>query len=271
MIRARLPIQEYTPITPEWLIHDKTLEILPVADTLVPAAYLGPLGMPGLTAYSSVFQIGKPQMGETIFISAASGAVGQLVGQICKRKGLYVVGSVGTEAKLKLIKDEMGFDDGFVYVDQDPGEALTRLCSAGIDIYYDNVGGAQLEAAIDRMNKGGRIIISGMVSQYNKPAAERYGVRNLFQFVSQGSTMQGFQVGDKEFGPKWREEHRGVVGKWLETGQVKAVMSEVIGMERAAEAFLGMLRAHNRGKAVLKIWPGAESARAYSGFNDLEV
>ena len=119
--------------------------------------FLGALGMPGLTAYSSFYDIGKPKKGETIFISAASGAVGQLVGQLARQEGLTVIGSVGSDDKLKFIKEELGFDDGFNYKKEKPAEALERLAPKKLDIYYENVGGEQLDAALDRMNDHGRI------------------------------------------------------------------------------------------------------------------
>ena len=119
--------------------------------------YLGALGMPGLTAYSSLYEIGKPKRGETIFISAASGAVGQLVGQLAKHEGLRVVGSVGSEEKLEFILKELGFDAGFNYKKETAAEALTRCAPNGVDIYYENVGGEQLESAIGAMNQFGRI------------------------------------------------------------------------------------------------------------------
>lgn len=269
-IRARLPIQEYSSISSETLSHIlPRLTPLPsssssssqpdkaatAAPNFIMAYYLGPLGMPGQTAYSSIFEIGKPSAGETIFVSAASGAVGQLVCQICKQRGLRVIGSVGSREKLALIRDELGIvDDGFVYKEvESPHEALHRLCPRGIDIYYDNVGGEQLDAALERMNKDGRIVVCGQVSQYNDKSEERYGVKNLFQLVAKSLTMRGFQVGDREFQPKWGEEHEREVTRWLERGELKVLMSEMVGMENAAEAFVGMLEGKNQGKAVLRI------------------
>ena len=122
-----------------------------------PSIFVGALGMPGLTAYSSLYEIGKPKKGETIFISAASGAVGQLVGQLAKHEGMKVVGSVGNDDKLEFILKELGFDGGFNYKKEKPGDALKRLCPQGVDIYYENVGGEQLEAALDAMTNFGRI------------------------------------------------------------------------------------------------------------------
>ena len=126
--------------------------------------FLGPLGMPGLTAYSSLYEIGKPKKGETIYISSAAGAVGQVVGQIAKHEGLRVIGSVGSDEKLDFIINELGFDGGFNYKKEDFDTAIKRLVPEGIDIYYENVGGKQLESVISAMNTWGRIVACGMVS-----------------------------------------------------------------------------------------------------------
>ena len=147
-------IEEYSAIPAEAL---KYLEKLDNPYNLDPAIYVGALGMPGLTAYSSFYEIGQPKKGETIFISAASGAVGQLVGQLAKHEGLTVIGSVGSDEKLSFIEKELGFDGGFNYKKEKPADALKRLAPKGIDIYYENVGGEQLEAAIDAMSDFGRI------------------------------------------------------------------------------------------------------------------
>jgi NADPH-dependent curcumin reductase CurA len=128
---------------------------------LDPKVFLGALGMPGITAYSSFYEIGKPKKGEIIFISAASGAVGQIVGQLAKREGLKVIGSVGSDEKLKFIKEELSFDAGFNYKKENAGDALKRLLAelgkGGLDIYYDNVGGETLDAALAAMGSFGRI------------------------------------------------------------------------------------------------------------------
>ena len=128
---------------------------------LDPKVFLGALGMPGLTAYSSFYEIGKPKKGELIFISAASGAVGQIVGQLAKREGMLVIGSVGSHAKLEFIKGPLGFDAGFNYKDEDAEKALKRILGElgkdGLDVYYDNVGGEQLDAALGHLNNQGRV------------------------------------------------------------------------------------------------------------------
>jgi NADPH-dependent curcumin reductase CurA len=220
---------------------------------LDPMVYVGALGMPGLTAYSSFYEIGKPKKGETIFISAASGAVGQLVGQLAKHDGLRVIGSVGSDEKLDYIIKELNFDGGFNYKEEKPADALKRLAPDGVDIYYENVGGEQLEAALDAMNNFGRIIGCGMVSEYNKQEGERYGIKNLMQMVAKRITFRGFIVGDKDMGPLYFEERNKNVSKWLAEGTFKAKMSVTDGIDNAPEGLVGMLQGKNFGKAVLKI------------------
>ena len=124
---------------------------------LDPRLFIGALGMPGLTAYSSLYEIGKPKKGETLFVSAASGAVGQIVGQLAKHEGLTVIGSVGSDEKLDFIKNQLKFDEGFNYKEEKATDALARLAPKGIDIYYENVGGEQLDAALYAINNYGRI------------------------------------------------------------------------------------------------------------------
>lgn len=215
--------------------------------------FLGPLGMPGLTAYSSFYDIGQPKKGETIFISAASGAVGQLVGQLAKHEGLKVIGSVGSDDKLDFIIKELNFDGGFNYKTEKPADALKRLAPNGVDIYYENVGGEQLEAAIDAMNNFGRIIACGMVSEYSKADSEKYGVRNLMLVVGRRITMRGFIVSDENMGPKYVKDRNENIAKWLHDGSFKAKISVTDGIDSAPEGFVGMLQGKNFGKAVLKI------------------
>lgn len=154
VVTGTLPVEEYSVVSRETCERIKKLDN---PYNLDPKLFIGALGMPGLTAYSSFYAIGKPEKGETIFISAASGAVGQIVGQLAKHEGLTVVGSVGNDDKLEFITKELGFDGGFNYKKEKPSEALARLAPKNIDIYYENVGGEQLEAALDAMSNRGRI------------------------------------------------------------------------------------------------------------------
>ncbi|KAJ5901650.1 hypothetical protein N7495_002178 [Penicillium taxi] len=212
--------------------------------------FLGALGMPGLTAYSSLYEIGKPKKGETIFISAASGAVGQLVGQLAKHEGLRVIGSVGSDEKLEFITKELGFDAGFNYKNEKPADALTRLAPEGIDIYYENVGGEHLEAALDAMNNFGRVVVCGMISQYN--ATTPYPIKNITYILTKRITMRGFIVGDEGFANVYTKEHQANVQKWIKEGSFKALTHETEGIDNAADGLIGIFYGKNKGKAVLK-------------------
>jgi hypothetical protein len=244
------PIEEYSALGPETVETSRKLENPYNLDV---KHFLGALGMPGLTAYSSFYDIGQPKKGETIFISAASGAVGQIVGQLAKHEGLTVIGSVGDDKKLDYILNELSFDGGFNYKKEKPADALARLAPNGIDIYYENVGGEQLEAAINALNTFGRIVACGMISQYNAKPNELYPITNLMQVVAKRLTMRGFIVGDANMGPKYWQEHQKKVQAWLADGTFKAKLSVVEGIDNAVEGFLGMLKGKNFGKTVLQI------------------
>ncbi|KAJ5388513.1 hypothetical protein N7509_011054 [Penicillium cosmopolitanum] len=205
--------------------------------------------MPGLTAYSSLYEIGKPKKGETIFVSAASGAVGQLVGQLAKHEGLRVIGSVGSDEKLDYIINELGFDGGFNYKNEKPSAALARLAPEGIDIYYENVGGEHLEAALDAFNNFGRIVTCGLISQYNSAP---YPITNIHQILVKRLTMRGFIVGDPGMGDIYTKEHQERVQKWIKEGTFKVLIHETVGIDNGAEGLVGIFHGKNKGKAVLK-------------------
>ncbi|KAI9730394.1 MAG: hypothetical protein M1834_005904 [Cirrosporium novae-zelandiae] len=251
LIICMLPTAEYASV-PQQLV-DKTARKIENPFNLDPRMFLAALGMPGLTAYSSYHEIGKPKKGETIFVSAASGAVGQMVGQLAKHDGLTVIGSVGSDEKLNFILNDLEFDAGFNYKKEKPADALKRLAPNGVDIYYENVGGEHLDAALEAMNNFGRIVGCGMVSQYNKPPAQQYAIRNIINLVSKRLTLRGFIVGDVDMGPKYFAEHQKNVQQWVHDGSLKVQMSQTDGIDKAADGFLGMLKGENFGKAVLKV------------------
>jgi NADPH-dependent curcumin reductase CurA len=215
--------------------------------------FIGAMGMPGLTAWAGLHRIGQPKAGETIFISSAAGAVGQIVGQIAKREGLTVIGSVGSDEKLEFITKELGFDSGFNYKSESPFTALPRLAPKGIDIYFENVGGDHLEAAIQNMNDHGRIPVCGMISNYNTPAEEQPAIRGLTNLIWKQIRMEGFIQSNPLYGPAYTKEHQEKLGQWLAEGSVKAKQHVTEGIENAGEALVGMLQGKNFGKAVLKI------------------
>ena len=242
-------IEEYSVLDKDAVALCKRLEN---PYNLDPIHYVGALGMPGLTAWSSFYDIGQPKKGETIFISAASGAVGQIVGQLAKHEGLKVIGSVGSDEKLDYIKS-LNFDSGFNYKKESPKDALARLAPDGIDIYYENVGGDHLEAALDALNNFGRVVVCGMISQYNVKPGEEFALRNIGNVVKKRLTLRGFIVGDENMGPRYAKEHQEKLAKWLADGTFKAKVSVTEGIDNGVDGFLGMLEGRNFGKAVLQI------------------
>lgn len=248
MVLGGVPIQEYIALSGDELARIRPLNNpLGIEDIRV---FLGALGMPGLTAYSSLYEIGKPKKGETIFVSAASGAVGQLVGQLAKHEGLKVIGSVGSDEKLEYIVKDLGFDGGFNYKKEKPAAALARLAPEGLDIYYENVGGEHLEAALDAMKNFGRIVVCGLISQYN--ATSPYPIKNIQNVLVKRLEMRGFIVGDAGMGDKYTTKHQQNVQKWIKEGSFKALTHETIGIDNAAEGLIGIFHGKNKGKAVLK-------------------
>lgn len=247
LVIGHVPVQEYVSLDAQNLVRIRKLENpLGIEDIRV---FLGALGMPGLTAYSSLYAIGKPKKGETIFVSAASGAVGQIVGQLAKHEGLRVIGSVGSDEKLDFILNELGFDGGFNYKNEKPADALARLAPEGIDIYYENVGGEHLEAALDSLKNFGRVVVCGLISQYNSAP---YPIKNIHNVLVKRITMRGFIVGDADMGPIYTKEHQERVQKWIKDGSFKVLIHETEGIDNAAEGLVGIFYGKNKGKAVLK-------------------
>lgn len=213
-------------------------------------AYLGVLGMPGLTAYAGLVDVAAFQPGDTVFVSGAAGAVGSVVGQIAKLKGAKrVIGSAGSAAKVAYLVDELGFDTAFNYKDGPVREQLAAAAPDGVDVYFDNVGGEHLEAALAVMNVHGRIAVCGMISQYNNTEASA-APRNLIQLVKKRIGMRGFLVGDHQ---NLRSAFIGEVGGWVRDGKLRYQETVVNGLANAPEAFLGMMRGENTGKMLVTI------------------
>ncbi|HLZ69313.1 MAG TPA: NADP-dependent oxidoreductase [Dehalococcoidia bacterium] len=214
-----------------------------------PTAYLGVLGGTGLTAYVGLLDIGKPKPGETVFVSAAAGAVGSIAGQIAKIAGCRVVGSAGTPAKIAYLRDELGFDAAIDYHAEPLEPALARHCPDGIDVYFDNVGGDHLQAALALMNPFGRIPACGMISQYNN-SVPAPGPNNLTAIVRSRLTVQGFIISDHlDRRPAFLAE----MTAWLREGKVKHRETVVNGLEQAPAALIGLLQGENIGKMLVKV------------------
>ncbi|KAF2802821.1 NAD(P)-binding protein [Mytilinidion resinicola] len=197
--------------------------------------------------------IGKPKAGETILVSAASGAVGQLVGQLAKKEGTVFTGIVGNKEKLRYVVEELGFDAAINYkAEESIGEALKRIAPQGIDVYFDNVGGEILEAVIENMNWFGRIVACGTVSSYNQKREDKYGIKNHIEICTRRISMQGFIASDpnilKHF-PALQEN----VQKGIADGSIKFRQDVTVGIGNAIDGLLGMLKGEKQGKAILQV------------------
>ena len=219
------------------------------------SAYLGVLGMPGMTAWAGVTQILKPQEGETVFVSGAAGAVGSLVCQLSKAKGARVVASAGSPAKCEWLEKEAGVDVALNYKDYKNSTELTKALAAaapkGVNCYFENVGGMHLEAALNCIALGGRIALCGMIAQYNNQKPEP-GPSNLINMVGRGVMARGFIV--SEYMGK-AMEFAAEVAPLLAQGKIKFQESVYEGLDKAPEAFLGLFKGENIGKAVIRVGP----------------
>ncbi|MFB2650410.1 NADP-dependent oxidoreductase [Shewanella mangrovisoli] len=223
--------------------------------TLLPAVnipeqyFLGVIGMPGLTAWVGLMQIAKLKPTDTVFVSAASGAVGMVVCQIAKLNGCKVIASVGSDEKAELVQS-LGVDAVINYKKvTDLTQALRDAAPDGIDVYFENVGGAHLEAALNVLNEYGRIPVCGMIADYNAQAPVS-GPSNLLAINTKKLTMQGFIVMDyfDQF-----EEFIAQMAQWLQAGKVKSQETVYQGLDQAAEAFIGLFEGKNKGKMLVKL------------------
>ena len=212
--------------------------------------HLSVYGVTGLTAYYGLLEIGQPQKGETLVVSAAAGAVGNVVGQIGKIKGCRVVGIAGSDEKCQWLTGELGFDDAINYKSGSIFSALKKHCPSGIDVYFDNVGGETLEAVLARMNLHGRIACCGVVSQYDtgNPAGGPRGVPGLL--VVKRIKMEGFIVMDYY---RTREKTLDEIAGWVSSGQLKVKEDIVEGLENAPRALIGLLHGENIGKRMVHV------------------
>jgi NADPH-dependent curcumin reductase CurA len=220
------------------------------ASALSPSVYLGVLGMPGLTAYVGLLDIAALRDDDVVFVSGAAGAVGSLAGQIAKLRGHTVIGSAGSAEKVAYVKDELGFDAAFDYHDGPVWKLLREAAPDGIDVYFDNVGGEHLEAAIGALHDHGRAALCGAISGYNATEAQP-GPRNMFKIVTKRLTLRGFIIFDHF--ARFRDFAR-EVGGWVQSGDV--TFRETIvegGIEAAPQAFIDLLRGANVGKMVVRL------------------
>lgn len=212
--------------------------------------YLGVLGLTGITAYLGLEKIGKLEAGDTLLVSGAAGAVGSVAGQIGKIKGCRVVGIAGSEEKIQGIKEEFGFDEGINYKTADNmRKAIGKACPEGVDVYFDNVGGDILDAALANINKFGRVINCGAISLYNETEIPM-GPRPEGTLIKKSVLMQGFTVRDyvKDFGPAIKQ-----LAAWLKEDELKYSETIVEGFDNIPQAFLDLFKGKNQGKMVVKV------------------
>jgi NADPH-dependent curcumin reductase len=209
---------------------------------------LGVLGMPGMTAYVGLLDIGRPREGETVVVSAASGAVGSVAGQVAKIKGCHVIGIAGGEAKCRYVVDELRFHACLDHRAAGLDGALARACPKGIDIYFENVGGAVQRAVWPLLNDFARVPVCGLIAQYND--AEPPPGPSLMPVLTKRLTVRGFIVSDH--GGRWDDFHRDV-SRWVREGRIKYREDVVEGLEHAPEAFIGLLQGRNLGKLLVRL------------------
>ena len=215
---------------------------------------VGVLGMPGMTAYTGLLDIGKPQPGETVVVAAASGAVGSAVGQIARIKGARAVGIAGGKDKCDYVKNELGFDDCLDHRDPELAAKLKQACPKGIDVYFENVGGAVFEAVFPLFNPFARIPVCGLIAHYNdtEAAAPKWAGSLMRAVLTKRLTIRGFIVSD--FAARHADFLRDM-SAWVREGKVKYKEFVTVGLENAPEAFMGLLKGANFGKQLVRVGP----------------
>ena len=227
----------------------KAADLTKVDASRVPASYyLGILGMPGVTAWFGLHEIGQPRQGDTLVVSAASGAVGSVVGQLAKIAGCRVIGIAGGKVKCDYVRDELGFDAVVDYKAGNLDAALKEAAPKGVDIYFDNVGGPILDALLARMRLFSRIVVCGTISDYD--TAEPYAVKRFRSVLVNRIKVQGMIVFDWK--DRYPEAIRGLAGH-LAAGRLKYRESVAEGLENAPQAFMGLLKGQNFGKQLVKL------------------
>jgi NADPH-dependent curcumin reductase CurA len=226
-------------------------EVYPFDVSLAPmSTALGVLGMPGMTAYFGLLDIGRPKPGQTVFVSGAAGAVGSLVGQIAKIQGCRVAGSAGSRSKIDHLTKELGFDAAFNYKEvSDYAAKLQEVCPTGIDVYFDNVGGPLTDAVFTHLNVHARVVVCGQIEQYNAEEPPQ-GPRLLWHLIVKRARAEGFLVFD--FAARYAEAQRQIAA-WLREGQLQYRETIVDGLENAPRAFIGLFHGENLGKPLVRV------------------
>ena len=232
-----------------WQVYGCTKDAVKIDETRAPLTYyLGVLGMPGITAYFGLKEIGSPKPGETVVVSAASGAVGSVVGQLAKIWGCRAVGIAGGREKCEYVTRELGFDACVDYKARNVDHELSRVCAKGVDVYFDNVGGEILDAMLRLTNLFARIVVCGMIAEYS--ATQPYAVKNLRLVLVNRIKLQGMIVFD------WKQrygEALKALGEYFAQGKLKYRESIVEGLENAPKGLIALLRGQNFGKQLVKL------------------
>ncbi|PSR78131.1 hypothetical protein BD289DRAFT_377040 [Coniella lustricola] len=257
IVSGVMPIGEYGVI-PQQLIEAKPMAAYMIDKVenkydLKLENWVGPLGLAGQTAWNSFYGLVKPQKGQTIWVNAASSAVGEIVVQLAKKEGMRVIGSASSDEKAKYVVEELGADACFNYRTETCADALKRLAPEGLDVVYENVGGDHFEAAIANIKWFGKIIVCGMVSAYDKAPEEQYCVKNLSDIFRKRIHIQGFIYWDDNiYTPNvaafWEN-----MPKWISEGSIKARTTPFQGIENAQEAFLSLFTGKTFGKSTLRV------------------
>ncbi|MYL58211.1 NADP-dependent oxidoreductase [Virgibacillus halodenitrificans] len=244
IVRGNLPFQEYLVVQPDTVSKVNT-------NGLNPSVALGALGMPGLTAYFGMMHIGEPKKDETVVVSGAAGAVGQIAGQLAKKAGARVVGIVGSEKKAAYITEELGYDAAVEYKKGDVKQQLKEACPNGIDVYYENVGGEIGDAVWPLLNDFARIPVCGAISSYNlKEGEQDIGLRIQPFLIKSHAKMQGFIVGD--FADQFGEAYK-FLAEGVSNGELKFEETIKEGFKTIPDAFLGLFTGENIGKQLVKV------------------
>jgi len=223
-------------------------------DDVDPTAALGILGGTGMTAYFGLLDLGRPRFGDTVVVSGAAGATGSVAGQIAKIHGCRVVGIAGSAEKCRWLNDELGFDAAIDYRKDDVPAALDAHCPNGIDVYFDNVGGEILEAALDNLRKGSRIVLCGSISEYTR--AEPFGPTNYTRLRKFDADMRGFFVYNHAAGFDEAEER---IAGWIRVGRLRALVDISDGFDSMPGALIGLYTGTNRGKRVVRVTAGEDT------------
>jgi NADPH-dependent curcumin reductase CurA len=241
-VTGSLGVQQYGVVAAKHLLKVST-KFAPLQ------TYLSTLGMPGMTAYFGLLEVGEPKAGETVLVSGAAGAVGNVVGQVAKIKGCRVVGIAGGKEKCDYLVNELGFDAAIDYKNENVKKAIKTTCPDGVDVYFDNVGGDILDAALARINRKARIVICGAISQYNNTTAVK-GPANYLSLLVNRAKMEGIVVFDYQ--DKYAEGAM-QMGQWIAEGKLKTKEHIETGIENFPEVLMQLFNGNKKGKLILQV------------------